>query len=103
MSEIERRRCPLPLSRFWPPDWPSPEMASIIEQYSYDIVTEIFEPHPVARDLNQLDTQIIAKMKANSRAAHHALKADGQMGRVLDIYASLLETDVLCPERATST
>jgi hypothetical protein len=99
MSEIERRRCPLPLSRFWPPDWPSPEMASIIEQYGYDI----FEPQSVARDLNQLDKQIIAKMKANSRAAHHALKVDGQMGRVLYIYASLLETDILCPERAAST
>jgi hypothetical protein len=70
---------------------PSPEMAQLTRQFGFGVVSESFDPFEVAGILNGLSAADIDGMKMQALKARNVLNADVEMGKLLSLYARLLE------------
>jgi hypothetical protein len=69
---------------------PNPEMAKLVNQYGFGIVTSSFEALQAAQVLNQLGATEIDAMKRAASQARNSLNADVEMGKLLDLYHRVL-------------
>ena len=70
---------------------PSPAMQAIVDEYGVGCTAACFKPADIARTINALTPDEIARMKAASRQAARVLNADAQMEKVMALYCRLLD------------
>lgn len=69
---------------------PTPTMAQLAETYEFGCAASTFDPADVAALLNSLTIEDITSMRANARRAAHAINADTEMAKVLNLFDQLL-------------
>jgi glycosyltransferase involved in cell wall biosynthesis len=69
---------------------PSPSMSDIVDQYQCGVIASSFEPSDIAHVLNSTSAEQWNEMRKASLKAAEVLNAENEMGKVLDIYQSLL-------------
>ena len=69
---------------------PSPSMAKLIEHYGCGVVAPSFEAAAIAAVLNQTTTEQWRAMRRQARGAAQELNAARELGKVVDLYARLL-------------
>jgi glycosyltransferase involved in cell wall biosynthesis len=69
---------------------PSPSMAEIVNKYGLGIIAPTFEPEAVAKMLNQLSSDKLARMKDAARKASLEINAQKEMSKVVSLYERLL-------------
>jgi hypothetical protein len=70
---------------------PSPEMASLVNEYRIGCVTPTFKPADVAAVLNRITFEDLDRMKASSQKAARLFNADIEMQKLLRLYRDVLE------------
>ena len=70
---------------------PSAEMAGVVREHGLGMVTDDFSPEALARALNRLDPESIAKWKRASHTAAQALSAESQVTGWANAIDRLLE------------
>ncbi|MEZ4859684.1 MAG: glycosyltransferase [Caldilineaceae bacterium] len=69
---------------------PSSSMAAIIQTYGCGVVAPSFAPEEIAATLNQTSTEEWCAMRTQARTAALDLNAAHEMGKVVQLYAQLL-------------
>lgn len=69
---------------------PSPEMATLVRRHQCGVVAEDFKPASLARVLNGLDAEAVARFKRNSHAAAKELSFEGASRKLLAVVANVL-------------
>lgn len=69
---------------------PSPEMATLVRKHQCGVVAEDFQPASLARVLNGLDAEAVARFKRNSHAAARELSFEGASRKLLALVANVL-------------
>lgn len=68
---------------------PSPSMAEVVRKYGLGCIAPSFDPHDVARTLNQLTLDQLFKMRQASREAAKEINAEKEMSKLVDLYDRL--------------
>ena len=69
---------------------PSPAMAHIIQHYQCGVVAPSFEPEAIAATLNRTSIEEWRTMQKNAREAAKVLNAEQELGKLVQLYADLL-------------
>jgi hypothetical protein len=70
---------------------PSPSMAAMVSKYRFGCIAPSFNPHDVAKALNQLTLNQLLMMRQASKEAAREINAEKEMSKLVELYNRLFD------------